>query len=87
MALIWPSNPAAAATSPTRTSSGKTVAADGKVFFTNEAGSTLVLDATQSDYQELARNEIGEEVFASAAIAQGRFFVRTAKSLVCIGTK
>ena len=63
------------------------VAADGKVFFTNEAGSTLVLDATQSDYQELARNEIGEEVFALAAIAQGRFFVRTAKSLVCIGTK
>ena len=63
------------------------IAADGKVFFTNEAGSTLVLDATQSDYQELARNEIGEEVFALAAIAQGRFFVRTAKSLVCIGTK
>ena len=61
------------------------VAADGKVFFTNEAGSTLVLDATQSEYMEVARNEIGEEVFSSAAISQGRFYVRTAKNLVCVG--
>lgn len=61
------------------------VSADGKVFFTNEAGSTLVLDAAQPDSVELARNEIGEEVFASAAISQGRFFLRTAKNLVCIG--
>lgn len=63
------------------------VAADGKVFFTNEAGSTLVLDTSQPDYVELARNDIGEEVFASAAISQGRFFLRTAKNLVCIGAK
>ncbi|HLQ46407.1 MAG TPA: PQQ-binding-like beta-propeller repeat protein, partial [Planctomycetaceae bacterium] len=60
------------------------VAADGKLFFTNEAGSTLVLDATQSEYHELARNEIGEEVFASPAISQGRFFLRTTKHLVCL---
>lgn len=63
------------------------VAADGKVFFTNEAGSTLVLDATQPEYVELARNEIGEEVFASAAISQGKFFLRTAKNLMCVGMK
>lgn len=61
------------------------VSADGKIFFTNEAGSTLVLDAAQPDYVELSRNDIGEEVFASAAISQGRFFVRTAKNLVCVG--
>jgi outer membrane protein assembly factor BamB len=61
------------------------VAADGRLFFTNEAGSTLVLDATQPDYVELARNEIGEEVFASPAISQGKFFVRSAKHLFCVG--
>ena len=63
------------------------VAADGKLFFTNEAGSTLVLDATQAEYVELARNDLNEDVYASTAISQGRFFVRTAKQLVCIGTK
>jgi outer membrane protein assembly factor BamB len=63
------------------------VAAVGRLFFTDESGSTLVLDATQPDYQELARNECGEDVYASPAISQGRFFVRSAKSLICIGTK
>ncbi len=63
------------------------VAADGKLFFTNEAGSTLVLDATQAAYEELARNDFGEEVYASPAISQGRFFLRTAKNLVCVGKK
>lgn len=61
------------------------VSADGKLFFTNEAGSTLVLDATQASYEEVARNDIGEEVYASPAISQGRFFLRTAKNLVCVG--
>jgi outer membrane protein assembly factor BamB len=63
------------------------VAADGKIFFVNEAGSTLVLDATQQDYVELARNDIGEDVYASPAISQGRCFLRTVTQLVCIGTK
>jgi outer membrane protein assembly factor BamB len=63
------------------------VSAGGRLYFTDEAGSTLVLDATQPEYQELSRNDIGEEVYASPAISQGRFFLRTAKSLICIGTK
>ncbi|MBI3863371.1 MAG: PQQ-binding-like beta-propeller repeat protein [Planctomycetia bacterium] len=63
------------------------VAADGRLFFTDEAGSTLVLDAAQPDYHELSRNDIGEDVYASPAISQGRLFLRTAKSLVCVGTK
>ncbi|MCX7423396.1 MAG: PQQ-binding-like beta-propeller repeat protein [Planctomycetia bacterium] len=63
------------------------VAADGKLFFINEAGSTLVLDATQAGYEEVARNDIGEEVYASPAISQGKLFVRTSKNLVCVGSK
>jgi outer membrane protein assembly factor BamB len=63
------------------------VSAAGKLFFTSESGSTLVLDAAQPDYQELSRNEIGEDVYASPAISQGRLFFRTAQSLICVGTK
>lgn len=63
------------------------VAAAGKLFFTDESGSTLVVDAAQPDYHELSRNESGEDVYASAAISQGRLFLRTAKSLICVGTK
>ena len=63
------------------------VAAGDRLFFTDESGSTLVLDAALSEYHELSRNETSDDVFASPAISQGRFFVRTAKSLICIGTK
>jgi outer membrane protein assembly factor BamB len=61
------------------------VAAENRVYFTNEAGSTLVVQADADRYTELARNEAGEPVFASPAIAAGRFFLRTAKQLWCIG--
>jgi outer membrane protein assembly factor BamB len=60
------------------------VSADGRIFFTNESGTTLVVDAA-SDDREVARNEIGEPVYASPAISQGRLFLRTDKHLVCIG--
>ena len=60
------------------------VSADGKLYFVNEAGSTLVLDATTNDYAELARNDIGEEVLSSPAISHGCFFLRTSRHLFCI---
>jgi outer membrane protein assembly factor BamB len=63
------------------------VAADGKLFFTNESGSTVVIDAAADEYRELARNEIGEDVYSSPAISQKRMFLRTTKHVVCIGTK
>ena len=61
------------------------VAADGKIFFTNEAGETLVLAADTERYDELARNAIGEPVYASPAIASGQLFLRSARHLWCIG--
>lgn len=63
------------------------ISTEGKVFFTNESGSTIVLDAAQAEYAEVAHNEIGEDVYASPAISQGRFFIRTAAHLVSVGTK
>ena len=61
------------------------VAADGKLFFVSEAGSTLVIDAVSNDYVELERNEVAEEVLSSPAISHGCFFLRTSKHLFCIG--
>ncbi len=63
------------------------VSADGKLFFTSESGSTLVLDANAAEYVEIARNEMGADVYASPAISQGRMFLRTSGHLVCIGGK
>lgn len=60
------------------------VAVDGRIYFTDEAGVTLVIDAAAEAYVELARNEIGEDVHASPAVSQGRFFLRTAKHLYCL---
>jgi outer membrane protein assembly factor BamB len=60
------------------------VAGDGKVYFTNESGSTLVIAADTDEYQELARNELDEPVYASPAISQGRLFIRGASHLFCI---
>jgi outer membrane protein assembly factor BamB len=61
------------------------VAAEGRVYFTSEAGATLVLRAGSEKYEELARNTIDEPVFASAAIAHGQFFLRGARHLWCLG--
>ena len=33
----------------------------------------------------IAKNELGEECYASPALAQGRIYIRTSKSLFCIG--
>jgi outer membrane protein assembly factor BamB len=63
------------------------VAAEGRIYFTNEAGSTLVIRAGSAEYEELARNAIDEPVFASAAIAHGRLFLRGTRHLWCIGDK
>ena len=60
------------------------VAADGRVYFTNEAGETIVIRAGSRGYEELARNAIGEPVFASAAIAGGQLFLRSASHLWAI---
>lgn len=61
------------------------VAGDGRVYFCDESGKTIVVAADTDKYQELARNQLDEPIFASPAISQGRFFIRTAGHLYCIG--
>jgi len=62
------------------------VAADGKVFFTNEPGKVTVLKAGPQ-WEILAVNELGEECYATPAIAAGRIFIRTRNSLYSFGKK
>ncbi len=61
------------------------VAGDGKIYFTNEDGTTTVIASNEAKYREVSRNEVKEPVFASPAISQGRIFLRTSKHLWCIG--
>jgi outer membrane protein assembly factor BamB len=60
------------------------VAADGKVFIAGRNGFIVVLEAAQ-ELKVIARNDVGEEIIATPAIAGGRIYVRTRESLVCIG--
>jgi outer membrane protein assembly factor BamB len=60
------------------------VAGDGKVYFPSVEGEILVVKAGPK-FQILARNEMGETVVASPAIANGQLFIRGQNHLFCIG--
>jgi len=64
--------------------SASPVAANGRLYFVSDEGQTTVLEAGPK-FNVLARNPLGEKVQASPAIADGRFYVRTAGSLFCVG--
>ncbi|WP_417747972.1 PQQ-binding-like beta-propeller repeat protein [Rosistilla oblonga] len=59
--------------------------ADGKIYFTSEAGETTVIQASR-DFQELARNDLGERTLASLAPLDSSILLRTAKALYRIET-
>jgi len=60
------------------------VAAGDRIYWVNESGVTLVIRGGGDRYEELSRNPIGASVFASPAISQGRFFLRTTSHLICL---
>jgi outer membrane protein assembly factor BamB len=66
--------------------SASPVAFDGKVFFTNDEGETFVLKAGPK-YELLHTNNIGERTLASPALVDGRWYVRTERNLIAIGTR
>lgn len=55
-----------------------------KLYVVTIKGSTLVLDAGRA-FREIARNDLGENVYATPAFVRGRIFVRGAEHLFCIG--
>jgi hypothetical protein len=64
--------------------SASPVAADGKIFFTNDDGETFVLRAGPA-FELIRVNALGSPVLASPALVDGRWYFRTDRELVAIG--
>lgn len=62
------------------------VAAEGRVYFTNDSGVTFVVKA-DAELDVLAKNSLGEKVYASPAFSDGDIFQRGENHLWCIGKK
>ena len=58
--------------------SASPVYANGNIYFTAENGQTLVIKATPDKLEEVARNQLGDESFASMAICGNQIFTRVA---------
>jgi outer membrane protein assembly factor BamB len=60
--------------------------AEGHVFFLNDFG-VLRTVLPERTYKLLAESELKERVFASPALSEGQMFVRTDRSLICLGKR
>jgi outer membrane protein assembly factor BamB len=66
--------------------SASPVAADGKIYLSNEDGDMLVIRAGPS-FDHIATNAIGELLMATPALSEGVMYVRGAASLFAIGSR
>ena len=66
--------------------SASPVAADGKIYLSNEDGDMLVVRAGPT-FEHVATNSIGELLMATPALSEGVMYVRGASSLFAIGAK
>ena len=57
-----------------------------RIFGISLDGEVIVLAASK-EYKLIARNELGEPVTATPAVADGRLLIRTEQSLICLGGK
>jgi outer membrane protein assembly factor BamB len=60
------------------------IAADGHLFFTSEAGDVVVV-SPGGDITPVTVNHLGEDTYATPAIADGRLYVRTTTALYAFG--
>ena len=60
--------------------------ADGKIYISNELGTTTVMKAGRQ-FEVLAVNKFDEYTLSSPAISDGQIFLRTEKALYCIGKR
>jgi outer membrane protein assembly factor BamB len=66
--------------------SASPVAADGKIYLSNEDGEILVVSAGDK-FAQVATNSMGELIMATPAFSEGVMYVRSAQSLFAIGRK
>ena len=59
------------------------VLGDGKIYLGGDNGTVVVLK-NSPDYEELARNDLGDNVIATPAIAGDALFIRTRTKLFCV---
>ena len=64
--------------------SASVLAAHGYLYFLDDDGKMFVLKAGPK-FELLARNDLGEECYASPAISRGQIFIRTLGNLYCLG--
>jgi outer membrane protein assembly factor BamB len=60
------------------------VGADDKVWLISQDGTVSVVPA-KGEWDVLAVNALGDEVFATPAIADGRIYLRTRSAVYCFG--
>jgi len=61
------------------------VAAAGRIYLFEDTGRCTVL-ADAADFQVLAKNDLNEEVYTTPAVSNGRIFISTTQSLICISS-
>lgn len=66
--------------------SSSPVLADGKIYMTNEEGTTVVVKAGPT-FEVLAENALDDYTLSSPAISDGQIFIRTKQWLYCIGKR
>jgi outer membrane protein assembly factor BamB len=64
---------------------GSLVSSGGRLYVTDQDGTTLVFKPTPEGYQELAQNELGETCNGTPAFSGGHIYIRTHEHLYCIG--
>jgi outer membrane protein assembly factor BamB len=64
--------------------SASPVSAGGYLYFPDDDGTTFVVKAA-GKFELVGRNALGEECYASPAVAHGQLFLRTLHHLYCIG--
>ncbi len=57
---------------------------DGKIYVAGENGTVVVLN-DDPDYKVLAKNDMGESIIGTPAIADGRLYIRTRSKLIAVG--
>ncbi len=62
------------------------VAADGKIYAASEHGKVVVLKA-EAEWEVLAVNDFGEDIYATPAIVGDRMYLRTGSAVYCIREK
>ena len=66
--------------------SASPVAADGKIYLSNEDGEILVVAAGRT-FKHLSTNSMGELLMATPALSNGTMFVRSSTSVSAISSK